>query len=95
MKLKTSHNNFFQSHCFLSYVLGSLRNAYFVRNLAQPEITYVAKICKNSKHGREVYENDVEMQIYCQRWAQKYNEMNPPKKVKYADAWLLGKNHYS
>ena len=71
---------------------GSLRNAHMVRNLAQTDEVWVAKLSKNSKHGREVYENDVEMQMYCAKWADRFNENNPPKKVKYAQALMLGKS---
>lgn len=80
---------------------GSLRNAYYVYNLAEPDKKvfpiqaevlfpqYVAKISKKSSHGREIYENDVNMQEFCQRWAEKFNACNPPKKVNYAKAWML------
>lgn len=51
---------------------GSLRTAYYTRNLGSPDLVYVAKFSKNRSHGREIYENDVEMQIFCQNWSQKF-----------------------
>jgi hypothetical protein len=61
--------------------------------LAQPDVVLVAKFSKNAKHGREVYENDVEMQLFCKKWAVQFNEANPPKKVDYAGNCRIGLFH--
>lgn len=68
---------------------GSLRTAYKTKNLDQPDKLFVSKISKNRAHGREIYENDVEMQMFCLRWAERYNLENPPKKVSFTSAYLL------
>eukprot|EP01119_Soliformovum_irregulare_P016127 TRINITY_DN4632_c0_g1_i3.p1 TRINITY_DN4632_c0_g1~~TRINITY_DN4632_c0_g1_i3.p1 ORF type:complete len:828 (-),score=308.02 TRINITY_DN4632_c0_g1_i3:200-2683(-) len=68
---------------------GNLRTAYMVKRMDMPNLKFVAKMSKKTSHRREIYENDVEMQIFCKQWAEKFNAENPPKKVSYADAWLI------
>lgn len=68
---------------------GGLRTVYHIRNLATPDVPYVAKFSKNSSHGRVIYENDIEMQEFCRLWADKFNSENPPKKIAYVKAYLL------
>ena len=51
---------------------------------AQPDwqnaSNYVAK-CYMSDQPRNVYEQDVKLQMDAKMWGEKYNKRNPPKKV--------------
>ena len=68
---------------------GSLRVAHYAVNLSMPDKKFVIKFSKNKSHTREIYENDVEMQTYCQRMSDKFNEKNPPKKTSYIPCHLI------
>lgn len=53
------------------------------------DICYVVKIAMDPYEDREVYFQDVSMQMYAKEFAKKYNSYRPPKKVDFIKAWLL------
>eukprot|EP01112_Ceratiomyxa_fruticulosa_P003650 TRINITY_DN1396_c0_g1_i1.p1 TRINITY_DN1396_c0_g1~~TRINITY_DN1396_c0_g1_i1.p1 ORF type:complete len:572 (+),score=138.21 TRINITY_DN1396_c0_g1_i1:312-2027(+) len=53
---------------------------------------FVSKTYKKSAEKsatRELYFEDVKMQIVCREWGQKFNQSKPPKKIEFLCAWVL------
>jgi len=51
--------------------------------------SYVAKISIDPYEDREVYFDDVKMQLYAKEWANKFNKFKPPKNVDFVKAGVL------
>jgi elongation factor 2 kinase len=75
------------------FARGGLRKAYHMLDLDaaedNEEVTYVAKMAIDPYEDREIYFQDVEMQMYAREWADKFNSYNPPKRVEFIQAWLI------
>jgi elongation factor 2 kinase len=75
------------------FARGGLRKAIHMLDLDlakdYPDITYVAKMSIDPFEDREIYFQDVEMQMYAREWAEKFNSYNPPKRVDFIQAWLI------
>lgn len=48
----------------------------------------MAKISKKSC-ARELYFEDVKMQMIARKWADKYNQLNPPKPVGFLQSYVM------
>lgn len=53
------------------------------------QLTYVAKLAIDPYEDPDTYFKDVEMQIVCRVYAEKFNKYNPPRLVTFNDAWVL------
>jgi hypothetical protein len=71
------------------FASGNLRKAHFMHDLADPGCMYVAKISIDPEEDRETYFQDVEMQMYAKKWAERFNLYSPPKKVDFVMASLI------
>eukprot|EP01113_Clastostelium_recurvatum_P027764 TRINITY_DN3359_c0_g1_i3.p1 TRINITY_DN3359_c0_g1~~TRINITY_DN3359_c0_g1_i3.p1 ORF type:complete len:785 (-),score=166.46 TRINITY_DN3359_c0_g1_i3:106-2343(-) len=69
---------------------GNFRKAYYCYDLSlnPSEGKLVAKIAKG-KCPRAAYFEDVRTQMIARKWADRYNERNPPKKVAFLMSWVL------
>lgn len=52
-------------------------------------ISYVAKFAIDPYEDPDVYFKDVEMQIVCRIYAEKFNKYSPPRLVTFNNAWVL------
>lgn len=68
---------------------GNLRKANYMQDLSDTSTLYVAKISIDPEEDRQTYFQDVEMQMYSKKWAEKFNSYNPPKKVDFVMAALI------
>jgi len=68
---------------------GSLRKAYYLQILSEPDEIYVAKISIDPDEDKETYYQDVETQMYAKKYAEAYNLCKPPKKVDFVMASLI------
>jgi len=75
------------------FARGGLRKAYHMLDLDAAKedagITYVAKMAIDPYEDREIYFQDVEMQMYAREWAEKFNSHQPPKRIEFIQAWLI------
>ncbi|GAM26183.1 hypothetical protein SAMD00019534_093580, partial [Acytostelium subglobosum LB1] len=69
---------------------GAFRKAYHLQDLSRPEASgrYVAKIGKKPTNRANYFE-DVKMQMIAKKWADKYNEFKPPKKIDFLQSCVL------
>ncbi|EFA81911.1 myosin heavy chain kinase [Heterostelium album PN500] len=69
---------------------GAFRKAYHLQDLSRAEAQgrYVAKIGKKPS-PRASYFEDVKMQMIAKKWADKYNEFKPPKKIDFLQSCVL------
>eukprot|EP01132_Coremiostelium_polycephalum_P002804 gene2804-3486_t len=69
---------------------GAFRKAYHIQDLSKPGANgrYVAKIGKKPT-ARANYFEDVKMQMMAKKWADKYNENKPPKRVEFLHSCVL------
>lgn len=58
-------------------------------NPSSPQLTFVAKLAIDPYEDPDTYFKDVEMQIVCRVYAEKFNKYNPPRLVTFNDAWVL------
>jgi hypothetical protein len=72
-----------------SFASGSLRKAYYLRILSEPNEVYVAKISIDPFEDKETYYQDVETQMYAKKYAEEFNSYKPPKRVDFVMASLL------
>eukprot|EP00005_Dracoamoeba_jomungandri_P013134 CAMPEP_0174264422 /NCGR_PEP_ID=MMETSP0439-20130205/22408_1 /TAXON_ID=0 /ORGANISM="Stereomyxa ramosa, Strain Chinc5" /LENGTH=467 /DNA_ID=CAMNT_0015350281 /DNA_START=60 /DNA_END=1463 /DNA_ORIENTATION=- len=75
------------------FARGGLRKAYHLLDLTLaekfPDVSYVGKLSMDPFEDKEIYFQDVEMQMYAREWAEKFNSYNPPKTVNFVKAWLI------
>eukprot|EP00121_Abeoforma_whisleri_P002748 Awhi_evm1s2472 len=71
------------------FARGGLRYAYYMRIPSQPGKIFYAKASIDPYEDKQTYFQDVEMQEYCKKWADRYNVHKPPKKVDFIQADLM------
>eukprot|EP01098_Paradermamoeba_levis_P008406 TRINITY_DN3487_c0_g1_i1.p1 TRINITY_DN3487_c0_g1~~TRINITY_DN3487_c0_g1_i1.p1 ORF type:complete len:489 (+),score=129.55 TRINITY_DN3487_c0_g1_i1:115-1581(+) len=72
------------------FAKGGLRKAFYLQDLSESDSElYVGKISLDPFEEREGYFHDVELQLYAEQWAEKFNACDPPKKVQFIKAWIL------
>eukprot|EP00026_Physarum_polycephalum_P001004 Phypoly_transcript_01005.p1 GENE.Phypoly_transcript_01005~~Phypoly_transcript_01005.p1 ORF type:complete len:1229 (+),score=198.16 Phypoly_transcript_01005:490-3687(+) len=62
------------------------------RNSWRPGSKFVVKVYKKDaeqKASRELYFEDVKMQMVCRDWGNKFNQKKPPKRIEFLMAWVL------
>lgn len=62
------------------------------KNLFVPGTKFVVKVYKKDaeqKASRELYFEDVKMQMVCRDWGNKFNQKKPPKRIEFLMAWVL------
>eukprot|EP01012_Entosiphon_sulcatum_P019863 TRINITY_DN24822_c0_g1_i1.p1 TRINITY_DN24822_c0_g1~~TRINITY_DN24822_c0_g1_i1.p1 ORF type:complete len:624 (+),score=103.44 TRINITY_DN24822_c0_g1_i1:47-1873(+) len=69
--------------------IGGMRAAFRMIDPSKPpgSRAFVAKIYQKGVEGDLLA--DVRMQAYCQQFARAYNECNPPKKVRFLEAFII------
>eukprot|EP00123_Amoebidium_parasiticum_P003471 comp14778_c0_seq1/m.11203 comp14778_c0_seq1/g.11203 ORF comp14778_c0_seq1/g.11203 comp14778_c0_seq1/m.11203 type:complete len:457 (-) comp14778_c0_seq1:221-1591(-) len=70
------------------FAKGGLRLAFHMAVVGDHH-RYVAKCSIDPYEDINAYYQDVELQMYCTQWAEKYNSYNPPKRVHFIPAWLM------
>lgn len=70
---------------------GTMRRVYEMidYSLPQSQQQCVAKVSKDINEPRQTYFNESEMQHKCKEFAQRYNCLNPPKRIDFVDSWVV------
>jgi len=74
------------------FACGSMRSAHMMSDLTLSEgdkSQFVAKISRDPKENRQVYFDDVEMQMEAKAWAEKFNEKFQKKIVDFLVAYVV------
>lgn len=69
------------------FMFGSMRSAHHM-HIKGDSRRYVLKFYFE-RRSIEIYAADIEMQLIAAEWANKFNAEDPPKKIEYADAFLV------
>lgn len=73
-----------------SFAEGAFRKAHRASLLWEGKWQpFVVKVAKDKTTPRSLYFKDIEAQVFAQVWATKYNQRNPPKKVRFAPCYVL------
>ncbi|CCI45274.1 unnamed protein product [Albugo candida] len=79
----------------IPFAQGGLRQVYHLQDMSMQvgripsSLTYVAKVAMNPNENPDTYFRDVEMQAVAAKFATLYNSYNPPRRVKFLEAWIL------
>nr|CCA22316.1 myosin heavy chain kinase putative [Albugo laibachii Nc14] len=79
----------------LPFAQGGLRQVYHLQDMSMEagrlpsSLTYVAKVAMNPNENPDTYFRDVEMQAVAAKFANLYNSYNPPRRVKFLEAWIM------
>lgn len=75
--------------CFRLKKMSQFSPAFFFRMDWRHCANYVAKRYKSAEAGRQMYLDDVMMQMEAKRWSARYNALGPPKPVDFLQAFAL------
>eukprot|EP01133_Synstelium_polycarpum_P009756 gene9756-11393_t len=70
------------------FAKGSCRTAHKLKDWSKPGLNLVGKFSSNSKTTRDSYFTDVLMQTFCSKWAEKFNELKPPKPITFLPSFV-------
>ncbi|EFA86497.1 myosin heavy chain kinase [Heterostelium album PN500] len=70
------------------FAKGSCRTAHKLKDWSKPNLDLVGKFSTNKKTTRDSYFTDVLMQAFCAKWAEKFNELRPPKPITFLPTYV-------